>query len=929
MERLQTAHALCSQRRRGGIRSVSAGRARMRKKNSIINMIVGLVGQLLNMLLSFGGRMVFVHYLSQEYLGVNGLFGDVLGMLNLAELGIGSAMIFSMYRPAAQNDEKQLARLMNLYRTLYRIVALAVLGIGLALMPFLPRLMKGGEGIENLQLIYLLYLLQAVTSYLLSYKNAIYQAYQKAYIRKALDQIIGIVRLILQIVVLVTTRNFILYLIIQLFMPMLTSAIIWARADREFPYLKQYKELPEPQERKAIFKNVGALSLHKLATVIVRSTDNLIMSAFDGLATVGIYSNYKLVLMNVNNLLGHVTGAFTASIGNLNALEGRKRVYEIFRILDFAAFLLYGYLSGGLVTLINFFIRMIFGEEYLFSMTVVVIIMAEFFISGLRQMGLQFREALGLFWYDRYKALAEAIINLVVSLILVRRFGVAGIIGGTIISSLLTCVWFEPYVLMRYGIEEDWQKKLRRYFMDYIVRWVVVAGVSAVSYWIFQLMPQTNFFWFIAQGLIYTAIFAAVVLTVYGRTPEFQYLLEMTVRKLRKKLRGGAETYMLRIGEELTRRGHQVEYFGMYDEKNTVGNAEGLTTANMDFHASGAEKLLYPFRIIYSGEARRKMRQVIDRFHPDIIHFNNINFQLTPSVILAGAERNIPMVQTVHDLQMLCPNHMMMEFGTWKLCEECSGKKCKMACVRKKCIHGSRAKSLIGAIEGTIYTSSHVYDRVARYICPSRFIEEKLLTVPRYAGKTTMIHNFLSKTAEIDVPKGDYVLYFGRLSEEKGIDRILAACRLLPEIPFVIAGGGPLEELCRTCELPNVRFVGFKTGRELQELVAAARFTLHLSLWYENCPLALLESQSLGTPVLCNRIGGMPELVEEGKTGVLNDTFTPEAYAEKIRALYSDSALLDEMARNCRAKKESMMTLDRYCDRLLEIYMEEIGGKRA
>ena len=498
----------------------------MRKKNSIINMIVGLVGQLLNMLLSFGGRMVFVHYLSQEYLGVNGLFGDVLGMLNLAELGIGSAMIFSMYRPAAQNDEKQLARLMNLYRTLYRIVALAVLGIGLALMPFLPLLMKGGEGIENLQLIYLLYLLQAVTSYLLSYKNAIYQAYQKAYIRKALDQIIGIVRLILQIVVLVTTRNFILYLIIQLFVPMVSSVIISIRADKEFPYLKQYKELPEPQERKAIFKNVGALSLHKLATVIVRSTDNLIMSAFDGLATVGIYSNYKLVLMNVNNLLGHVTGAFTASIGNLNALEGRKRVYEIFRILDFAAFLLYGYLSGGLVTLINFFIRMIFGEEYLFSMTVVVIIMAEFFISGLRQMGLQFREALGL-----------AIINLVVSLILVRRFGVAGIIGGTIISSLLTCVWFEPYVLMRYGIEEDWQKKLRRYFMDYIVRWVVVAGVSAVSYWIFQLMPQTNFLWFIAQGLIYTAIFAAVVLVVYGRTKEFQYLLEMTVRKLKKKLR--------------------------------------------------------------------------------------------------------------------------------------------------------------------------------------------------------------------------------------------------------------------------------------------------------------------------------------------------------------------------------------------------------
>ena len=320
-------------------------------------------------------------------------------------------------------------------------------------------------------------------------------------------------------------------------MQFIPNIIVSVKVDKEFPYLKECGELPEKEEFHGILRNIGAMSFHKLGTVIVRNTDSLLMSSFVGLLSVGIYSNYKLVLMNVNNLLGHVTGAFTASIGNLNALEGRKRVYEIFRILDFAAFLLYGYLSGGLVTLINFFIRMIFGEEYLFSMTVVVIIMAEFFISGLRQMGLQFREALGLFWYDRYKALAEAIINLVVSLILVRRFGVAGIIGGTIISSLLTCVWFEPYVLMRYGIEEDWQKKLRRYFMDYIVRWVVVAGVSAVSYWIFQLMPQTNFLWFIAQGLIYTAIFAAVVLVVYGRTKEFQYLLEMTVRKLKKKLR--------------------------------------------------------------------------------------------------------------------------------------------------------------------------------------------------------------------------------------------------------------------------------------------------------------------------------------------------------------------------------------------------------
>lgn len=393
--------------------------------------------------------------------------------------------------------------------------------------------------------------------------------------------------------------------------------------------------------------------------------------------------------------------------------------------------------------------------------------------------------------------------------------------------------------------------------------------------------------------------------------------------------RGGAETYFLKIGEELARRGHEVEYFGMYDEKNTVGNSLHLATTNMDFHAAGPEKLLYPFRIVYSREAKRKLKEVIAAFGPDIVHFNNINFQLTPSVICAGAECGVPMVQTVHDVQMLCPNHMMMEYHSKKLCEDCMGKKSKWPCVKKRCIHGSLPKSLIGAVEGTLYECSPVYDKIHRFICPSAFLEEKLLNVPRFRGKTVMLHNFLSKVSDAGgAPKGDYVLYFGRLAEEKGIDRILEACRLLPDIPFVIAGGGPLEDLCKNCTLPNIKYVGFKTGKELEELVAGALFTLHLSIWYENCPLALLESQSLGTPVLCNRIGGIPELVEEGKTGILNDTFTPEAYAETIAALYADKALLAEMAQNCLRKRESMMTLERYCDKLLALYTEVTEAAR-
>lgn len=508
----------------------------MRTKNSMLNMLVGVVGQLLSLILAFAGRLVFIHYLSSAYLGVNGLFSDVLGMLNLAELGIGSAMIFSLYLPAANNDEAALTRLMNLYRLLYRAVAGFVLVIGLCLMPFLRFLIKGGEGIEHLYLIYLLYLLQSVSSYLLSYKNSIYLAYQKAYLKTALDQVFSILRLLGQIAVLVLTQNFILYLMVQLFVPLLSSVVISRKVDREFPYLKNSRDLPEKDECRRILKNIGALSMHKLATVVVRGTDNLLMSAFVGLSTVGIYSNYKLVLTNITYLVSRVTTAFTGSIGNLYATESRARVYEIYRVLDLCGFLLYGYLAGGMAVLFNLFVRLVFGADYLFSQTIVLIIVAEFFISGLRQINLQFREAMGLFWYDRYKAIAEAAINLVVSIFLAQRWGVAGIIGGTIISSVTTCVWVEPYVLMRYGMEEAWQEKLKCYFSEYARRIAVVAGAAALSHLVIRFLPDTNLGWFVVDGLLYTAVFGVLILLIYSRTEEFQYLWDKTLRKLHSKL---------------------------------------------------------------------------------------------------------------------------------------------------------------------------------------------------------------------------------------------------------------------------------------------------------------------------------------------------------------------------------------------------------
>ena len=244
----------------------------MRTRYTLINMVVNVGGQLMNQVLLFISRMVFIHYLSAAYLGVNGLFTDVLGILNFAELGIGTAMIYSLYEPAAKNDEHRLAQLMNLYRLLYRIVAVVVLLVGLALMPFLGFFIKDSSGIEHLRLIYLMYVANSVCSYLLSYKNSIYLAYQKAYVRNLWAQLCDAVKTLFQIVLIVLTGNFILYLAVQFVMQFIPNIIVSVKVDKEFPYLKECRELPEKEKFHGILRNIGAMSFHKLGTVIVRNT---------------------------------------------------------------------------------------------------------------------------------------------------------------------------------------------------------------------------------------------------------------------------------------------------------------------------------------------------------------------------------------------------------------------------------------------------------------------------------------------------------------------------------------------------------------------------------------------------------------------------------------------------------------------------------
>ncbi|MCR4621235.1 MAG: glycosyltransferase [Clostridiales bacterium] len=388
---------------------------------------------------------------------------------------------------------------------------------------------------------------------------------------------------------------------------------------------------------------------------------------------------------------------------------------------------------------------------------------------------------------------------------------------------------------------------------------------------------------------------------------------------------GGAETYIFKLGEFLASKGHEVQYFGMEHEGRCVGNAVDAYTSDMDFHEGPMlSKLTYPVKTIYSFEARKKLRLVLDDFCPDVVHLNNFTYQLTPSVIIEVVKwrkktaHNCKIVFTAHDYNLICPNHMLNNPNTRENCKKCVGGHF-VNCARGKCIHGSAAKSIIGATEGYYWKIRRTYRYIDSVICCSNFMKTMMDTVPLFSGKTMTLYNFIDHAKWRPTEKKDYVLYFGRFSEEKGIGTLVEVCKSLPEIQFIFAGTGPLEEMIN--KVDNITNVGFQTGPALESLIREARFSVCPSQWYENCPFSVMESQMYATPVLGADIGGIPELIKAGKTGELFKPGDKEDLKRKIAALWNDKNRTDEYSLNC--KDICFDDTEQYCRKLMDIYGAE------
>ena len=398
-------------------------------------------------------RIIFTRVLSKEYLGLSGLFGNIISLLSLAELGIGTAIVYSLYAPLAYRQEEEIRSLMKFYQRVYIIIGLIILTAGAALTPYLHFFIREMPDIPEIRQIYLLFVFNAAASYFFSYKSSLISADQKDYVVKQIKLLTTLAMVLLQITILYTTKNYLLYLWVQIGATISHNLICMRIANRMYPFIQD--AAPSRLSRQTlgeITKNTKAMIYHKLGEVVLVSTDNLIISKFVGLVAVGLYSNYTLIQQALTSILSQIFTAMTASVVNLKITEGTEKRYEIFKKVFFLNAWIYGFCSISFLCLAQDFIRIFFGNSFVLDTGVLVLIVFCFYLEGMRKTTLTFRDAFGLFWHNRYMPIGEASLNLLISFVLVGKYGIKGVLIGTSVSILAMPWWIEPYIVFRHGL---------------------------------------------------------------------------------------------------------------------------------------------------------------------------------------------------------------------------------------------------------------------------------------------------------------------------------------------------------------------------------------------------------------------------------------------------------------------------------------------
>lgn len=495
---------------------------RSRTNYAIINIFTGLAGYAVTTIIGFVCRMVFVRCLSQEYLGINGLFTNILSILSLAELGIGSAIVFALYKPLAENDDEKSASLIKFYSSAYKVIGIVIAFVGVALIPFLDKLI--GEPVqikENLTIIYVVFLFNTTLSYFFSYKSSIFMANQRNYVSTGLSYLISLIQNLVQIGVLLLTKNYYLYLSIQIISTISYNLIISYLANKQYPNLikKNAAPLSKP-EKKSLIVNIKALTVNKLTDILVNSTDNIIITYFSGLITVGAASNYTLLSSTLSTITNQIFNSLTASVGNFNAKESKERQFEFYQILQFANFMIFGLATIGIVFVSSDLVGLFFGKDYILSQEIPFVIALNFYLVTMQSSITTFRSTLGLFKYGQYTLIFTAAFNLIFSIWLGNVWGLFGIYIATSIARILTNAWYLPYTIFKHGFN----KNPILYFKKYFLYSFLTVAVGLICFYIFKHFDFGFLINVIVKSAVCICLWSLMIIICFRKTKEYKYL---------------------------------------------------------------------------------------------------------------------------------------------------------------------------------------------------------------------------------------------------------------------------------------------------------------------------------------------------------------------------------------------------------------------
>lgn len=494
----------------------------MRQRKALINSSANMLSFLIVFVPNLILRRVFLEELGSNWLGLNSLYSNIISWLSIAELGVGTAIIFSLYKPYANNDKKKIKAYIKFYESFYKKIGIFILIMGIIIAPFLKYFIEDNLDFKIVILTFILFILNSFISYMFSHRLCILNVSQESYKITYGTMFSKLAIIFLQVFMIKIYPSFIVYSIIQLVINLFYFILIDNYVKKKYNWLVNLDEDLDSNEKGMLLTNVRAMFIHKIGSLIVFSTDNIVISKFVGLTILGRYSNYQMIISAVQTLIGNVFNGLTSSIGNLIAEDDKEKIYDIHKKIFFLNFWIVSFVIIAFYNTLNQFVVIWVGKENLLDNVTFIIILINLYFTLMRASVTRFQEGSGHFQQDKYAALLEAIINLGCSLILVNYLGLVGVFIGTLISNLTIIFWTKPYVVYKYVFN----KNVGLYYIQYFKYLLIgILTLIVTSYLSQPFQYQYSFGAFIINCLINIIIINSIYILIFYKTEEFKYYM--------------------------------------------------------------------------------------------------------------------------------------------------------------------------------------------------------------------------------------------------------------------------------------------------------------------------------------------------------------------------------------------------------------------